>query len=158
MKGHNSDSADHDYFFNHFHVVGGDDSLPSVAGPVLVCRREIQAVAVDAPLKGVGRQGAQPPLDKACVISVPESTPGTAKTGGVQKCKTGAFQGTVLKPQHGKGIISFVLQLSSILLKVCLPPGLISSTIYQEPKTQWVNSTRYLTPANCSSMSPALLQ
>lgn len=130
------DSADHDYFFNHFHVVGGDDSLPSVAGPVPVCRREIQAVAVDAPLRGVGRQGARPPLDNARVKPVPESIPGTAKAGGVQECKTGTFQATMLKPQHEKGIVSLVLQFSSILLKVCLPPGLISSTIYQGPKTQ----------------------
>lgn len=109
MKGHNLDSADHDYFFNHFHVVGGNDSLPSVAGPVPVCRREIWVVKeVDG-----GRQRAQPPLDEAHVMSVPESIPGTAKGGGAQECKTGIFQATLLNPQPGKGIISLLVQLSS---------------------------------------------
>lgn len=66
----------------------------------------------------------------------------------------------MLNPKHGKRdyLLAIAAQLAS-LLKVCLPPRLISSVIYQGPQTQWVkNSTRYLTSANCTSMNPTLFQ
>ena len=75
VQGHHLDSADQGYFFNHFHPVGGNDSLLPAAAPVPAHGGDLQAAAeVDALPKRVGCPRVPLPSDIAAGTQLYSST------------------------------------------------------------------------------------